>query len=64
MGYASKVQSIKRGKSVQWVINFPAVLALALNLKKSETIEWEIEDKNTLVLKRRVKKQSLLKRSL
>ena len=52
MGYPTKLQSIKRGKSLQWVINLPAAIAAAMDFKKSETVEWEIEDKRTLRLKR------------
>jgi len=52
MGYPTKMQAIKRGKSFQWFINFPAAIAAAMDFKKSETVEWEIEDKNNLKLKR------------
>jgi len=55
------MQAIKRGKSFQWFINFPAAIAAAMNFEKSETVEWEIEDKNTLKLKR-VKAKSIVKR--
>ena len=51
MGYPTKIQSIKRGKGRQWVINFPAVLASAMNFKKSEIVEWEIIDGASLRLK-------------
>jgi hypothetical protein len=54
MGYPTKLQAIKRGDKLQWVINFPAAIASAMNFKKSEIVEWEIEDKNILKLKRKV----------
>jgi hypothetical protein len=53
MGYPTKLQAIKRGNKIQWVINFPAAIASAMNFKKSEVVEWEIEDRNTLKLKRK-----------
>ena len=56
MGYPTKMQAIKRGKNRQWIINFPAAVAAAMNFKKSEVVEWEIVDKKTLKLKRKTKK--------
>lgn len=53
MGYKTKVQLIKRKESEQWYINFPMVLAQAMNFKKSEEIEWEIENKTKLILLRK-----------
>jgi len=50
------MQAVKRGKSFQWFINFPAAIAAAMDFEKSETVEWEIIDKNTLKLKRKVSK--------
>ena len=68
MGYPTKMQSIKRGKSFQWFVNFPAAIAAAMGFEKSEIVEWEIEDKNTLKLKRvkikPQKKKNLLRRGL
>ena len=52
MGYKTKVQLIKRAKSEQWYINFPAQLAQAMGFKRGETVEWFVEDKATLALKR------------
>jgi antitoxin component of MazEF toxin-antitoxin module len=52
MGYPTKMQAIKRGKTLQWVINLPAAIAAAMNFKKSEIVEWEIEGRNSLKLKR------------
>ena len=52
MGYQTKVQLIKRAKSEQWYINFPAQVAQAMEFEQSETVEWFVEDKSTLALKR------------
>jgi len=52
MGYPSKVQAIKRGKRLQWVINLPAAIAAAMDFRKSEVLEWQIEDRETLKIKR------------
>jgi len=46
------VQLIKRKKSEQWYINFPAAVAQAMEFKRGETFEWIIENKESLVLKR------------
>jgi hypothetical protein len=54
MGYPTKMQAVKRGKSFQWFINFPAAIAAAMDFEKSEIVEWEIVDKHTLKLKRKV----------
>jgi len=56
MGYPTKVQLIKRGKNYQWLINFPAAIAAAIDFKKSEIVEWEIIDKETLRLRRSKKR--------
>jgi hypothetical protein len=56
MGYPTKMQMVKRGRSCQWIINFPAAIASAMNFKKSEIVMWEIENKNTLRLIRKNKK--------
>jgi hypothetical protein len=53
MGYPTKMQAVKRGKSFQWFINFPAAIASAMDFEKSETVEWEIIDRKTLKLKRK-----------
>jgi hypothetical protein len=52
MGYPTKVQVIQRQESQQWYINFPAVLAGAMEFQKGETVEWVIQDKHTLLLRR------------
>ena len=53
MGYATKIQLIKRKDSEQWYVNLPSAVAQAMEFKKSETWEWIIEDKGLLILKRR-----------
>lgn len=52
MGYPTKIQIIKRVKSEQWYINFPAALAQAMEFEKGEVVEWLIEDRQKLILKR------------
>ena len=52
MGYPTKVQLIQRKASEQWYVNFPAVLAHAMEFSKGETVEWVIQDRDTLSLKR------------
>jgi hypothetical protein len=52
MGYPTKVQLIKRKRSEQWYINFPAAIANAMEFEKGEVVEWFIDDKETLVLQR------------
>lgn len=52
MGYPTKIQLIKRSKSEQWYINFPAAIAQAMEFQRGETVEWVIEDRNKLVLSR------------
>jgi hypothetical protein len=52
MGYPTKVQLIKRKKSEQWYINFPAAIAQAMEFERGETFEWIIENKECLVLHR------------
>lgn len=52
MGYPTKVQLIKRKKSLQWYVNFPAAVAGAMEFTRGEIVEWIIEDKANLVLHR------------
>jgi len=52
MGYRTKVQLIRRAKSEQWYVNFPAQLAQAMEFERGETVEWFVEDKSTLALRR------------
>jgi len=37
-------------------------LAESCGVEKAEELEWEIEDRNTFVLKRVIKKESILKK--
>ena len=53
MGYPTKVQSIKRKASEQWYVNFPAVLAQAMEFEKGETVEWVVKDRYALTLQRK-----------
>lgn len=53
MGYPTKVQLIQRKKGPnQWYINFPTVLAEAMDFEKGEEVRWHVEDKANLVLHR------------
>lgn len=56
MGYLIKVQKVERPTNRSYYLNFPVVLADALDLAKGEEWEWSVEDKNTLVLTRKIKK--------
>lgn len=62
MGYPTKVQLIKRGKSNQWYIYVPVAVARAMEFQPSETVEWVIEDKGTLTLHRQKVPQPEMKR--
>ena len=53
MGYPTKVQLIKREASEQWYVNFPAVLAQAMEFEKGETVEWVVKDRYALILERK-----------
>ena len=53
MSYPTKVQLIKRKASQQWYVNFPAVLAQAMEFEKGETVEWVIKDRYALTLQRK-----------
>ena len=52
MGYKTKVQSIKRKASEQWYINFPMVLAHAMEFAQSEEVEWIVTEDGSLLLTR------------
>ena len=52
MGYATKIQLIKRKTSEQWYVNFPAAVAQAIEFNQGEIVEWLIDDHQRLVLKR------------
>lgn len=53
MGYPTKVQVIKRKKSEQWYINFPAAIARSMGFERGEIVEWVIENDGNLKLRRR-----------
>jgi hypothetical protein len=52
MGYATKVQLIRRKSSEQWYVNLPAQVAQAMEFERGEVVEWFVEDKATLALRR------------
>lgn len=52
MGYKTKIQLIKRAKSEQWYVNFPAAVAQAIEFEQGEVVEWLIDDHQNLVLQR------------
>jgi hypothetical protein len=52
MGYPTKVQVIKRQKSEQFYVNFPAAVAQAIEFIAGEEVEWLIDDHQNLVLRR------------
>lgn len=62
MGFAAKVQLIKRKQSEQWYINFPSAVAQAMEFERGEMVEWFIEDKGLLALKRQKVPPKLLKK--
>lgn len=64
MGYPTKVQVIKRKKSEQWYINFPAAVAKAMRFERGEKVEWFIENNEILVLKRQTVPPSVMKRKV
>jgi antitoxin component of MazEF toxin-antitoxin module len=53
MGYPTKIQLIKRKRSEQFYVNFPAALAQALELSKGEQVEWIVHDKAHMIMARR-----------
>jgi hypothetical protein len=53
MGYATKVQLIRRKTSRQYYVNLPSALAQAMEFERGEVVEWFIEDKKTLTLRRK-----------
>ena len=62
MGYPTAVQLIKRKKSEQWYINFPAAIARAMEFEQGEVCEWIIEDNTQLVLRRTSPPKSAMKK--
>lgn len=64
MGYATKIQLIKRKTSEQWYVNFPAAVAQAIEFNQGEIVEWLIDDHQRLVLKRSDEAVKELKKKL
>ncbi len=64
MGFATKIQLIKRKNSEQWYINFPSAIAQAMEFEKSEVVEWVIQDKHILTLNRVEASSKSLKKKL
>lgn len=64
MGYFTKVQLIKREKSEQWYVNFPAAVAQAIEFQQGEVVEWLIDDHKRLVLCRNEAATEQLKKKL
>ncbi len=64
MGYNTKLQLIKRAKSEQWYVNFPAAVAQALEFEQGEMLEWIIDDHQRLVLMRSDEAVAKLKKKL
>lgn len=53
MGYPTKIQLIQRKQGPdQWYINFPTVIAEAMDFQKAETVEWTVADKGHLIVTR------------
>lgn len=64
MGYKTKIQVIKRLKSEQWYVNFPAAVAQAIEFDQGEIVEWIIDDHQNIVLRRDDKAVAALKKKL
>ncbi|MDP2414645.1 hypothetical protein [Daejeonella sp.] len=64
MGYSTKIQLIKRQKSEQWYVNFPAAVAQAAEFEQGEVVEWFIDDHQNFVLKRSNSAVANLKKKL
>lgn len=64
MGYQTKIQLIKRAKSEQWYVNFPAAVAQAIEFNQGEIVEWIIDDHQNIVLRRDDKAVAALKKKL
>ena len=64
MGYTTKIQVIKREKSEQYYVNFPAAVAQAIEFSPGEVVEWLIDDYQNLVLRRSDSAVSELKKKL
>lgn len=64
MGYPTKVQLIKRAKSEQWYVNFPAAVAQAIEFNQGEIVEWIMDDHQNLILRRSDEAVAALKKKL
>lgn len=64
MGYKTKVQLIKRLKSEQYYVNFPATVAQAIEFSAGEEVECLIDDHQNLVLRRSDSAVAELKKKL
>lgn len=64
MGHPTKVQLIKRAKSEQWYVNFPAAVAQAIEFQQGEIVEWIIDENQRLVLQRSDESVKELKKKL
>ena len=64
MGYSTKIQVIKRAKSEQYYVNFPASVAQAMEIASGEVVEWLIDDHQKLVLQRSDSAVANLKKKL
>ncbi|MEO5999478.1 MAG: hypothetical protein ABIN89_21970 [Chitinophagaceae bacterium] len=60
----TKVQMIKRQKSEQYYVNFPAAVAQAIEFTAGEVVEWLIDDHQNLVLRRTDEAVATLKKKL
>ncbi|MBD3631149.1 hypothetical protein [Cyclobacterium sp.] len=64
MGYKTKVQLIKRLKSEQSYVNFPAALAQAMEFTAGAEVEWLVDDHQRLELSRNDAAVAALKEKL
>ena len=64
MGHNTKIQLIKRLKSEQWYVNFPAAVAQAIEFEQGEVVEWLIDDHQNIVLRRSDEAVAKLKKKL
>lgn len=64
MGYNTKIQLIKREKSEQYYVNFPAAVAQACEFEAGEVVEWLIDDHQNMVMRRSDAAVASLKKKL
>lgn len=64
MGYKTKIQLIKRAKSEQWYVNFPAAVAQAIEFEQGEVVEWLIDDNQNIILQRSDQAVASLKKKI